>query len=271
MLEDELTSILIDTDITRLILVDGTEQQALARKLRAQNRPFLVTDIESAATLATESRPRTHADAHPTKRGGLFRRLVRRRVVDDLTVVVNVLRLGLHVDSTLLKREVYRQIERMADFSDGILVLYGICDALKTLERDFNGRCRLFFLADGDGTTVEDCIALALGGNHAYGDVLTKDNDIVLFFTPMWAAHWRDLPDDYSLMKHVRFKKIARVDTGLSYEPNFEVNVNKCARQFHLRPVPLRGSTTVTHGSYLRAKHEVCGNRADVNRTTRSR
>ena len=76
-------------------------------------------------------------------------------------MVVNVLKLGLHIDSTLLKQEVYSQIERMADFSDGIFVLYGIYDALRTLEHDFNGSgCLLFFLAGDDGTKVEDCIAL---------------------------------------------------------------------------------------------------------------
>ncbi len=181
----------------------------------------------------------------------------------DRVVIVNVLRLGLHVDSKLLKQEVYRQIERMADFSDGILVLYGTCDALRTLRQDFHDSpCPLFFLADSDGKTVDDCVALALGGNQAYGDVLTneKDIDIVLFFTPMWAAHWQDLQEDFSLMKHARFKKIAKVDTGLSYEPDFEANVAKCAQQFHLRPIPLKGNTTIVHRSYLGAKSGVYGN-----------
>lgn len=260
MLEDELTSILVDTDIKQLILVDSREQQELARKLRSQNRPFLISDFKGAATLAAKSRQKTHIGEHSTQRRGFFQQLVHRRSVDDLVIVVNVLRLGLHVDSKLLKQEVYSQIERMANFSDGIFVLYGICDALRTLEQDFSGACRLFFLADGDGKTVDDCIALALGGNQAYGDVLTNDKDIVLFFTPMWAAHWQDLPDDYSLLKHVRFKKIARVDTGLSYEPNFEANVDQCARRFYLRPVPLKGNTALIHSSYRRAKNEVCRN-----------
>lgn len=254
MLEDELTSILADGDIKQLIIVDSAEQQELERKLRLQNRPFLIADFDKAAALAVKSRQRTYAGGHSTQRRGLFNQLLSRPSVHDLVVVVNVLRLGLHVDSKLLKQAVYRQIECMAGFSDGIFVLYGICDALRTLERDFNGRCQLFFLADDEGKTVDDCIALALGGNQAYGDVLTNDKDIVLFFTPMWAAHWQDLPDDYSLLKHVRFKKIAKVDTGLSYEPDFEANVDKCARRFSLRPVPLRGSTSVIHRSYQSAK-----------------
>ncbi len=259
MLEDELTSILADTDIGQLIVIDSSEQHELARKLRSQNRPFLVTDFKKAATLAAKSRQRTHTDGHSTQRRGFLKQLPYLRSEDNLVVVVNVLRLGLHIDSKLLKQEVYQQIERMADFSDGIFVLYGVCDALRTLTQDFNGNaCPLFFLADDDGTTVDDCIALALGGNQAYADVLTNEKDIILFFTPMWAAHWQDLPDDYSLLKHVRSKKIAKVDTGLSYEPDFEANVDKCARRFHLHPVPLKGSTAVIHRSYQRAKKEVC-------------
>lgn len=263
MLEDELTSILADRDIKQLVLVDTAEQHGLARKLRSQNRPFLVTDFSRAATLAAESRKSTEADEHSTTGRGFFKQLLHRKSVDDLVVVVNVLQLGLHVDSKLLKQGVYHQIERMARFSDGIFVLYGICDALRTLEQDFNdGACRLFFLADDDGATVDDCIALALGGNQPYGDVLTNDKDIVLFFTPMWAAHWQDLPDDYSLLKHVRFKKIAKVDTGLSFEPDFEANVDRCAKHFSLYPVLLRGNTSVIQKSYLKAKKGVCINGA---------
>lgn len=123
-----------------------------------------------------------------TKRHDVLQQLLRRRSVDDLAVVVHVLPLRLHIDSKLLKQEVYRQIERIADFSDGIFVLYGICDALRTIEHDFNGRtCQLFFLADDDGATVEDCIALALGRNQVYENVLTNDN-ILLFLPPMVAA-----------------------------------------------------------------------------------
>lgn len=262
MLEDELTSILADQDIKRLIIVDSSDQWELARKLRSQNRPFLVADFSRAAALAAKSRQIAHTGEDSTHGRGFFNQLLRRRSVDDLTVVVNVLRLGLHVDSNLLRQEVYHQIERMASFSDGIFVLYGICDALRTLEQDFNGNaCPLFFLADDEGTTVDDCIALALGGNQPYRDVLTNDKDVVLFFTPMWAAHWQDLSDDYSLLKHVRFKKIAKVDTGLSYEPDFEANVDQCARRFHLRPVPLKGSTAVIHRSYQRARNEVRRNK----------
>ena len=44
-----------------------------------------------------------------------------------------------------------------------------VCDALRTLEGDSNDcESSLYFLTDENGTRVEDCIALALGGNQPY-------------------------------------------------------------------------------------------------------
>jgi len=259
MLEDELTSILAnDDDIKQLVIVDSTEEQGLARKLRSQNRPFLIKNFENVSNLVTKHRRGTRSGEPSTKRRSILQQALRQRHVDDLVVVVHVLALELHTNGTLLKREVYRQIERLAAFSDGIFVLYGLCDALRTLGRDLNGGlCPLFFLTDDDGATVEDCIALALGGNQAYANVLTNDKDIVLFLTPMWAAYLQDQRANSTLMKHARFKKIAKIDTTLSYEPDFDANADTCARRFSLSPVLLRGDTSVIQTSYLRAKQGV--------------
>ena len=62
-------------------------------------------------------------------------------------------------------------------------------------------------------------------GNRAYANVLTNNENNVLFLTPMWAAHLQDLREEFTLMKHARFKKIAKVDTALSYEPDVDANV----------------------------------------------
>jgi len=162
--------------------------------------------------------------------------MLRRRSVDDLAVVVHVLPLRLHVDSKLLEQEVYHQIERMSDFSDGSLCSMGFVMRLRLLSTISTAvTCQLFFLADDNGATVDDCIALALGGNQVYANVLTNNN-IMLFLTPMVAAQWQDLSEDFMMMKHARFKKIAKVDTGLSYEPDFDANVDKCAKHFSLYP-----------------------------------
>ena len=157
----------------------------------------------------------------------------------------------------------------MSSFSDGILVLYGLCDSLRDLERDFAGcRCPIYFLADEQGTKVEDCIALALGGNQSRWQTSSIHRDVVLFFTPVWASNSqstrRNLGNDQELaqnvkklLKHARFKKklkIAQVDTGLRYEPNFDDNVRDFAQIHDLGVIHLKGNTDIVERCYLKAK-----------------
>ena len=260
MLEDELTHVLAgDSKLDHLIVVDSVDSQGLTRKLRALNRPFRVADLSKIPDLLyrdLRQRKRRLSYTPKTKRGTVdtIRRLIPR-ATDNLVVITHVLGLGLHVDSALLKKEVYAQIERLSCFSDRILVLYGICDALRDVESDFSDdACALSFLIDGDKTRVVDCIALALGGNKSYQEILTNDNDIVLFLTPMWAAHWNDLRDDCKLLKHTRFKRVAKVDIGLSYEPNFDDDVQEFARKFTLKAVELPGSVDIMQRCYQQAK-----------------
>lgn len=79
MLEDELTSILADDDdVKQLVIVDSTEQQELARKLRSQNRTFLIKDFEGAFNLVKKHRQGAHSGGHFTKRHGVLQQLLRR-------------------------------------------------------------------------------------------------------------------------------------------------------------------------------------------------
>jgi len=263
MLEDELTHVLAgDNKLHHLIVVDSADNQGLTRKLRALNRPFRVVDLSEIPSLLQKNsrqRKRRLSDTSGRKRRlvDTIRRLIERVCADDLTVVIHVLGLGLHVDSPMLRDEIYDQIERLSCFSDRIFVFYGICDALRNVKSDFDDHaCSLSFLMDEDETMVDDCIALALGGNRSYQEILANDNDVVLFLTPMWAAHWDDLRDDCKLLKHTRFKSVAKVDTGLCYEPNFDDNVHHFARKFTLKAVELQGNVDIAQRCYQRAKRD---------------
>jgi len=66
---------------------------------------------------------------------------------DNLTVVVTLLELGLHWVPKKLKLEVYKHIEEMIPYSNGILLFYGLCgNVLGSVEEDF--------YLDKDGCTV---------------------------------------------------------------------------------------------------------------------
>ena len=284
MLEDELTHVLAeDRELKHLIVVDTPESQGLARKLRAQNRPFRIADLTQIPHLVKKKQGnRTPSRQDTMVRVRYLVDTIRRRVYhrssDDLVVIAYVLRLGLHADVALLRTEVYKAIDYMSRFSDGIFMLCGVCDTLRTLEDDFNDcKSPLYFLTDENGTRVEDCIALALGGNQPYTHFVNNERNIVMFLTPMWAADWQTLSSEYKLLKidhklqkqglggYMRLRKVAKVNpgkvakvnTGLSYEPDFDANVEEFAQLYKLKVIQLKGCTDIVKRCYHEAKRGI--------------
>ena len=185
--------------------------------------------------------------------------------------MVSPLRLGLHSDLEQLKAAVYDNIRSLAAFSDGILIFYGKCgNALADLEHDLSDlACPLYFLTDERGERIDDCIALALGGNKNYDRTLAEHQDVALFMTPMWASHWRAMGQEDAasgkrldlgaMLKGTVMTKVARIDTGLCFEPGFIEKVDGFAREFGLQRIELPGGTTVAEGCYERAKSSLAG------------
>jgi hypothetical protein len=160
--------------------------------------------------------------------------------------------------------EVYRKIKEMSGFSDRILIFYGTCGhSLSNLEKDFqNLGCQLYFLKDEKGETVEDCISAALGGNDVYARALVNgDGEGTFYLTPMWASNWEEKSKDNAILSSEsdsKFLKLygraAKINTGLSYEPDFDKNVKDFARSFDLKIVELQGSKKIAQQSYQNAR-----------------
>jgi hypothetical protein len=256
MLEDELVHLLsADGEVRELLLVDGRECLSLSGKLRAQHRPHLLLGLDKIAQhlLEWQSRP-----------SGIFSRSPHRKAA-ELAVVVSPLRLGLHSDLEQLKAAVYDNIRSLAAFSDGILIFYGKCgNALADLEHDLSDlACPIYFLTEESGERIDDCIALALGGNKNYDRTLAEHQDVALFMTPMWASNWKAMGEEAAsgqrldlgaMLKGTGMKKVARIDTGLCFEPGFIEKVDGFAREFGLERIELPGGTAVAKGGYERAK-----------------
>jgi hypothetical protein len=256
MLEDELVHLLsADGEVRELLLVDGRESLSLSAKLRARHRPHLLLGRDKIAE---------HLQERQSKPSGIFSR--RSAHPRDLVVVVSPLRLGLHSDLEQLKAAVYDNIRRLAAFSDGILIFYGKCgNSLADLEHDLSDlACPIYFLTDEQGERIDDCIALALGGNENYDQTLAEHQDVALFMTPMWASNWKTMGQEDAaagqrldlgtMLKGTVMTKVARIDTGLCFEPGFIEKVDGFAREFGLQRIELPGGTAVTEGCYKRAK-----------------
>ena len=268
MLGDEIVHLLSsDSEVKELLLLDEKENQSLSRKLKSQNRPRILLSWESIGS---------HLQEKQSSPGGHFSRLgIRSSPAKGLMVVVSLLRLGLHSDLELLRNEVYDEIRRMSAFSDGILIFYGRCgDFLAHIQEDLADlSCPLYFLTDDRGGRIDDCIATALGGNEEYERVLSEHKDVAVFLTPMWASSWRTMREDASqgsgrdlraMLKGTGLKRVAKIDTGLTFEKGFEEKVDGFAREFGLERINLSGGTRVAEKSYERAKS--CLLRAETGR-----
>ena len=264
MLEDEIVHLLsADREVRELLLVDGKESLSLSEKLRAQNRPHILLAIESIDVHLKEMRSR--------QSGIISRWSDRSSKSTDLVVIVSPLRLGLHSNLELLKAAVYDTIRSLSAFSDGILIFYGKCgNSLVDLEHDLNDlSCPFYFLTDALGERIDDCIAVALGGNENYDRTLTEHQDVALFMTPMWAANWKVMSqedtssvehkDMRGMLKGTGMRKVARIDTGLCFEKGIEEKVACFAQEFGLERIELPGGTALAEGCYKRNKETLVG------------
>jgi hypothetical protein len=175
--------------------------------------------------------------------------------------------MGLHVDPTRLKSKTYTNINLMSRLVDGILHFYGSCgQAFSRIQKDFtHTRCPLKLLQDwnniGQSTELlEDCIAAALGGNSRYREILKSHSD-TFFLNPMWAVNWKTAfrVGNESLsgfefsperLRKLGYRKVARINTKLSYESVFEKKIEEFACNFGFEVIELEGSTEIVQKSY---------------------
>lgn len=191
----------------------------------------------------------------------------------SLTLIVYMLELALHAIPENLKKTVYSKVELMAPCSDGILLFYGLCgNVLGDIEEDFKALdCRVCILKEENGEIVDDCIGAVLGGRKQYLEALKSFRGVGTFFlTPMWAVNWREMvrtaglsqnPDDITMSKFVfdyaGYKRVAKVNTGLAYEKDFDAYVKEFSTLFDFEITDLEGTLKLVENCYSKTKASV--------------
>jgi hypothetical protein len=116
---------------------------------------------------------------------------------------------------------------------------------------------------------VDDCIAVALGGNKQYEETLSSFPDVGIFFTPMWAINLRDIDKEVgkssksqslgSMLNSLGYKRVAKLDTGLHYISDFEVEskIDEFASSYSLEIIGIQGSTEIADRCYQQAKYGI--------------
>ncbi|WP_094227820.1 DUF1638 domain-containing protein [Methanolobus psychrotolerans] len=247
MFEDEIIHIIEkDSLINSLLIVNNADCGGLTDKLR---------DTGSEYDLVLESE------------------ISGRLNKGNLTIIVEMLELALHAKPDNLKKVVYDKVREMSEYSDGILLFYGLCgNVLGKVDKELADLpCPVRILKEDNGDIIDDCIGAVLGGRAAYLEKLKSFHGVGTFFmTPMWAAHWREMvvsagmtpdSDNIKLSKFVfdyaGYKNVAKMDTGLSYEKEFEPKVKEFAKLFDFNIVEMTASPELMVRCYQQLKAEV--------------
>ena len=172
-----------------------------------------------------------------------------------------------------LKMNIYDAILKMALFSDGLLLLYGLCgNVLKDVEKDFKYlKCPLVLLRDAEGEIADDCICATLGGKKAFMEV-TKDlrGERTFMLTPMWAANWEkmvlangfarsleSLEESKLVFKAAKYTQVAKINTGLKYQHNFELRVREFATFYEFEITEIKAEQAIFERCYTELKQSL--------------
>lgn len=238
--EDEIVHVLAnDPDMDRVYLIENEENNGLLHKLETEGFEPVVLPFYKIRTVLKQSY--------------------------EFNVIVQLQGTGLHADPARLKSETYTNVNLMSRLADGILLFYGLCgQAFSRMQKDFAYTgCPLKLLQDrstGESTRpLEDCIAAALGGNSRYREILKSHSD-TFFLTPMWAGNWKTAFRIGDKLLHFKFtpeylrelgyRRVARINTKLFYELDFEEKIEEFALNFGFEVIELEGSTEIAQKSY---------------------
>ena len=199
---------------------------------------------------------------------------VKQEDGEGFILVLNILEIvGMGKKRTILKTNVYDAILKMSLFSDGMLLFYGLCgNLLKGIEGDFKFlECPLVLLRDPEGNIVDDCICAALGGKRAFMEKIKSfRGERVFMITPMWAANWEkmvvangfarsleNLEESKMVFRAARYTQVAKINTGLNDQQNFESRVREFAAFYGFGITELKTDQVIFEMCYSELKHSL--------------
>ncbi len=255
IMQDEIIWILEnDPSIDEIIVVENENIREFSEKLTKVNLQYKIRSLEDISSLS--------------KIEGKCKKY---------TVLIHLMELGLHINPKELKNKVYKIIGTLAPFSSGILLFYGLCgNVLGNVEKDFEDQslpCPVRILKDKGHRIVDDCIGATVGGFDNYLRLLKSVSDSGTYlFTPMYSKGWRELiqldklhSDPSKALKIMKkthemigYKRVAKINTGLTYTENFDESIRKFAELFDFEILEFDvGNQKVFENCYEELKVEI--------------
>ena len=255
IMQDEIIWILEnDTEIKEIIVADNDNIGEFVEKLDKANIHYSTLPLENIPVVDVENTSNRY------------------------TVLIYLMELGLHRNPKELKKKIYETVEVLTPYSSGILLFYGLCgNVLGNIETDFAANslsCPVHILKDNKERIVDDCIGATVGGTENYLKILKSVSDAGTYlFTPMYSKGWRELLDinsrlhgdpDKALkmmkMTHemVGYKRVAKINTGLTYTENFDDAIKEFAEIFDFEILEFdNGNQKIFEDCYLKMKTEI--------------
>lgn len=208
-------------------------------------------------------------------------RLTTVRGVDDflpddqvpLEILAIMLRVGLHMDKDLLREGVKEQARVLNDKSDVLMLAYGLCgNVLLNIEQQLaHLRCPIVMPQNQDGSKIDDCVCMVLGGTDKYLDQVYKVAG-TWFVTPGWLKHWEtllvkelhcpDIPTVKWIFKRAAYKRALMVDTGIGDPAPFRAEAEKFAETFGFYVDEVKGTLNILERAFDEAKSLIKERRA---------
>ncbi len=250
MFEDEIIDTLSsDKKIDDIIVVDNEECEGIVDKLGKAGFCCKVLPIDKVASVC------------------------RSASIGSYVITINILGLSLHADPRYLKDHVYKNVKRIANFSDGIFLFYGLCgNVLKKIERDLEDLpCPVSILKDNEGKIVDDCIGAVVGGRKSFLKIISSFNrKSTLMMTPMWINNWKEMfvhsgfienEDDIDMARFVLdsmgYENVVKINTDSEHTKDYHRKINEFAELFQLNVLEVEGSTDIVNNSYFDFKDRV--------------
>jgi len=187
---------------------------------------------------------------------------------EQLTVVVNVLEVGLHTVLKALQKGVVEAALDMAPYVDLLLLGYGLCgNALAHVSELLTSIDTPVLLPMDEDHPIDDCIGLLIGGRENYYAEQCKCGG-TMFMTAGWANHWKAIMHKLyggrfspALAKRVmaNYERVLCLSTTVAADLEFAEGVREFSELFGLRTEVRDGTLRILESTWQDAKTKVYG------------
>lgn len=199
--EDEVVHLIEkESGLEEVIVVKNENNRGLIRKLEEIENSHTVLPIEEIRELIGRKKAEEETEEGTEETGeGTGETGEETGEIGEggsgLTLIVNLLEFALDGFPDRLKEVVYDTIEDTKEYSDAVLLLYGLCgNVLGSIEQDFGAEgFPVFILTDEEGEIVDDCVGAVLGGRGAFLSKLKAEGTGTYFLTPVGAVYWKEM------------------------------------------------------------------------------